>query len=93
MGIVRPARKKQSGKGVIQIRSLFIQFMLQFMQIKAFLSGEEDINGMYDLLPRFFGAVLKTESSAPPPPPASLLEEFLPPRFGVIPLENLEKRG
>lgn len=80
----RPARKKQPGKGVIQIRSLFIQFMLQFMQIKAFLSGEEGTNGVYDLLPRFFGAVLKTQSSAPPPP-AALLEEFLPPSFAVIP--------
>lgn len=46
VGITRPARKKHSGKGVIQIRSLFIQFMFQLMQIKAFLSGEGDTNGV-----------------------------------------------
>lgn len=62
------------------------------MQIKAFLSGEEGTNGVCDLLPRFFGAVWKTQGSAPPLCSLSLFfffEEFLPARFGAIPLENL----
>lgn len=63
--------------------------MFQFMQIKAFLSGEEGTKGVCDLLPRFFGAVLKTQGSAPPLCSLSFFEEFLPVRFGVIPLENL----
>lgn len=78
VGITRPARKKQSGKGVIQIRSLFIKFMFQLMQIKAFLSGEGDTNGVCDLCPRLFGAVLKTELCSSPLQPLSWRNFCLP---------------
>lgn len=53
------------------------------MQIKVFLFGEEDTNGMYDLLPRFFLTCFQTRKlPAPPPPP--LLEEFWPHRFYLM---------
>lgn len=53
------------------------------MRIKVFLFGEEDTNGTYDLLPRFFLTCFQSRKlSAPPPPP--LLEEFWPHRFYLM---------
>lgn len=61
---------------MIQIRSLFIQFTFQFMQIKAFLSGEEGTNGVCDLLPRFFSELFGKHRALLLPSPAALSGEF-----------------